>query len=136
MARKKKRSAKQLANDRRLGRMAKARAKKKRPSKRRKKVAKRKNPHKKTAQRKSVAKPHLWLVFKCKGRSVYFLVLRSGKPGWSLTKGEAILFRSKESGKKTGRVVAKKRGMVGWNVGVAPYEMTAPQIANRCEGKI
>ena len=132
--RKKRRSAKQLANDRRLGRMAKARAKKKRGGRR--KISKRKNPHKKRAKRKSVKRSSLWMVFKCKARSVYFLVLRGGKPGWSLTKGESIKFSTKESAKKAGRYMAKKRGMASWSVGAAPAEMTVPQIANRCEGKV
>lgn len=131
--RKKRRSAAQLRSDRRLGRLAKARAKTKRRGRR--KVSKRKNPHKKIKALKTPAKSHLFLVFKCKGRSVYFLVLRGGKPGWSLTKGEAILFRTKQAGKTAGRQVAAKRGMAGWSVGIAPYEMTAPQIANRCGGK-
>lgn len=134
MARKKKRSAKQLANDRRLGRMAKARAKAKRGGKR--KVRKRKNPRKKTAKRKIVKRSNLWMVFKCKARSVYFLVLRGGKPGWSLTKGESIKFSTKASARRAGAYMAKKRGMAGWSVGAAPAEMTAPQIANRCEGKV
>ena len=103
MARKKKRSAKQLANDKRLGRMAKARAKAKRGGRRkvtrkktaRKKVARR-NPHKKrTASKKS----HLWIVFGCTSkRKLYYLTVGGvSKPQVQVTgtKSDAILFKTK-----------------------------------------
>ena len=131
---KKKRSAKQLANDKRLGRMAKARAKAKRGGARkktaRKKVAKRKvNP-----KRTSLKKSHLWIGFKCKGNDVRFLTARSGKFGWTLTKGDAILFNTK-SHARDNTMRAARAVSPSWAVGIADRNETAATIRNDCAGK-
>lgn len=151
---KKKRSAKQLANDRRLGRMAKARAKAKRGGRSRvtrKKVAKRKtrkNPVRKirapgakrhirapAAKRKASAKSPLYIIFKCKGSSVAFLGYGDGKPAWHTDKGKAILFKKKRTAANTARNVSKKVGMSQYHVGVGSAGITAAHIKSFCGGK-
>lgn len=62
---KKKRSAKQLANDRRLGRMAKKRAGKKK--------AKKKTTRKRNPKRTSLKKDHLWMIAIWNGKQLAFL---------------------------------------------------------------
>lgn len=131
MARKKKRSAKQLANDKRLGRMAKKRA-----------AARRKNPGKKKAKKKAAKrrrnpaakqKDHLWLVFKCRGKAVWF-VRGDGnsKLGWTQDKGRAVLFQTIADAKIIGNRVARSRNMAAWNIGIAPANKTKAQIASTC----
>lgn len=133
MTRKKKRSAKQLANDKRLGAMAKARAKKRRKTTR---VKTKRNPRVKTKRnpRKKSAKSHLWLIFKCKGSVVSFLRL-GNLPGWTTDKGKAVLIKRKSDAANLARNLSKKRGMSTWYLGVAPDSMTSAQIAAKCRGK-
>ena len=131
MARKKKRSAKQLANDRRLGRMAKARAKAKRGGRRKvtRKKTTRSNPHKKrTASKKS----HLWNIFKCYGKSVRFLGLTTaGKLQWTI-RDAAMIWKSKDHAAKIAKKVSTKRGMANYHIGVSSRETTSAQIASQC----
>lgn len=140
--RKKKRSAKQLANDRRLGRMAKARAKVKRGGRSRvtrkvtrKKVARKKtkrNPHKKVAKRTVLKKSHLWSIFKCYGKSVRFFGLTTaGKLQWTI-RDAAIIWKSKDRAAKIAKKVSTKRGMANYHVGVASRETTSAQIVAAC----
>lgn len=150
MARKKKRSAKQLANDRRLGRMAKARAKAKRGG-RRKKTVRKKNVHKtwrrskpkKVAKRRvnkkrtALKKSHLWRIFRCRGKSVFWILMDSnGKWNWTKDAGKAILFATKQGAGNVARGIAKKRGYAAYQLGAAPREMSAAQIAAHCGGKV
>ena len=140
--RKKKRSAKQLANDRRLGRMAKARAKKKRGG-RRKKTVRKKNTHRKVARKRNVhatrrkrskvsARSHLWNIFKCYGKSVRFLGLTTaGKLQWTI-RDAAVIWKSKERAAKIAKKVSTKRGMANYHIGVSSREMSASQIAASC----
>lgn len=135
---KKKRSAKQLANDRRLGRMAKARAKKKRGGRR--KVTKRKvtkrNPHatrRKTKSRTKLAKSHLQLVFACKGKIVRWLLMdRTGKWSWTTDKGKAILFKTKKQAASIAKGISEKPGYRPWQLGVVNDPTTSAQIRTHC----
>jgi len=145
--RKKKRSAKQLANDKRLGRMAKARAKAKRGIGRKRKLkvgrtrltVKQANPHsrfqKKLASKARTvsARSHLWNIFKCYGKSVRFLGLTTaGKLQWTI-RDAAIIWKSKERAAKIAKKVSTKRGMSNYDIGVSSREMSAAQIATGCK---
>ncbi len=140
MARKKKRSAKQLANDRRLGRMAKARAKKKRGG-RRKKTVRKKNTHRKIARKKNVhatrrrlAKSHLWRVFRCRGKSVFWIFMDTkGKWNWTKDTGKAILFATKGAAGNVAKGIAKKSGYAPYQLGAAPRDMSAATVASQCK---
>ena len=160
MARKKKRSAKQLANDKRLGRMAKARAKKKRGGRSassgrsrvtRKKV-RRKNTHRRVAskgqirrvikkakrrtKRPSLKKSHLWRVFRCRGKSVFWIYMDStGKWNWTSDAGKSILFATKGGASNVAKGIAKKPRYAKYDVGVVDRGTTAVQIAQFCRGK-
>lgn len=133
--RKKARSAKQLANDKRLGRMAKARAKAKRGG-RRKKTVRKKNTHRKVTRRRAnpkrkvSARSHLWLIFRCRGNSVHYLGPTSL---WHAKRGVAVLFKTKAVAAKFARQVAKKRGNAGYDVGVCSDAQTKSQIAAACK---
>ena len=138
---KKKRSPKQLANDKRLGRMAKKRAAAKRVGKTiKKRVAKkvRRKLAKKTARRKNPArktsaKSHLWRVFRCRGKFVMWLLMDStGKWNWTSDAGRSILFPVKQSASNVAGGLSKKRGYAGYNLGVASRETTAAQIVREC----
>ena len=136
---KKKRSAKQLANDKRLGRMAKARAK----------AARKKNPHGGTLRKRQTAiqrarnpkrttraKTHLWRVFKCKGNDVRYMgFMTSGKLRWFTTRGDATLFQTRKQAKFAAEGVQHLQGksVAGWNVGAADYDMTSAQIVAGCK---
>lgn len=144
--RKKKRSAKQLANDRRLGRMAKARAKAKRGG-RRKKTVRKKNTHRKIARKKNVhatrrkkvrrtSAGRWYQIFKCKGSSVHFLALTTlGKLRWTLTRGDTIRWSSKSEATKIAKRLARGRTLSGFHVGVAASSDSASTIAAFCGGK-
>ncbi len=140
---KKKRSAKQLANDRRLGRMAKARAKKKRGG-RRKKVAKRKVTKRRVVRKRNVVrrgvpktiakkKSGLWLLFKCNGRTIQFFFVSAAPNNWTGDKGKAILFKTKEQAAKVGRHYAKKAGYKRYSIGVAPSNLATQTILADCK---
>ena len=137
--RKKKRSAKQLANDRRLGRMAKARAKAKRGGRR--KVAKRRNPCttnprrkiRAPAKRTTRAKSHLWLVFKCKGQVVMYLAWAGAHLGWVKPKGKAVLFQTKSAAAQQARMQAKGRFAKSWQVGSTSSSTTSGEIRAACK---
>lgn len=137
---KKKRSAKQLANDKRLGRMAKARAKKKRGGRR--KVVKRKVVKRKVAKRRVVRNPqkarpglkksHLWYVFKCYGKHVRYLGLTTaGKSHWTI-RDAAVIWKTKSMATNVARSVAKWPKMSQYDIGVASSDMTSTQIAASC----
>lgn len=131
MTRKKKRSAKQLANDRRLGRMAKARHAKKRGKKKvtRKKTVRRKaNP-----KRKVSAKSHLWVVFRCREKSVYFLTTDSyGKLTWTGHKGKSVLWKERQKARSIAGKWAGKRHWDSWQIGAADASTTSAQISAEC----
>ncbi len=140
MARKKKRSAKQLANDRRLGRMAKARAKAKRGGRRkvtrkktaRRKVAKRKTTRRANPKRTTRAKSHLWLVFRAYGKNINFY--NGGFPisnQW-VSKGKAALYQTKEQARA---VASKLRVSPRIKVGFASSQSTVGDIRRALEGK-
>lgn len=141
--RKKKRSAKQLANDRRLGRMAKARAKKKRGGRRKKNVARRPKRIATTKQRAASmrrakrplksAKSHLWLIFACKGNRIKFQSVIT----WTTKKANAIYFKLKSEASKEAHYRAKQNlpSVRGWQIGVAPDSMSAASIKAKCQGK-
>lgn len=150
---KKKRSAKQLANDKRLGRMAKKRAKLRRKKTGRKRTVGRKKTTRRkkntlrarqtriqratNPKRKRSARSHLWLVFRCRGNSVHFCSIGSGKGKWVASKGDAILWKTKNAAAKSARYMAGKRGMSKYQVGVASDGMTSAQIAAGCrKGKV
>jgi hypothetical protein len=138
MARKKKRSAKQLANDKRLGRMAKARAKKKRGAGRKKytrtkRATKktRRNPRRKVARGASVSKrSHLFLIFACKGKQIKF----QGVTVWTTKKANAIYFKRKSEASKEAHYRAKQNlpTVRGWQIGVAPDTLSSAQIVAQC----
>lgn len=143
--RKKKRSAAQLRNDRRLGRMAKARAKAKRGGRR--KAAKRKNPHRKVAGKRRIkrvikkakaisAKSHLqkeWNIFKCYGKQVRYLGLTTaGKLQWTI-RDAAIIWKSKDRALKVAKKIAKRRDLLNYQVGVANRETSVAQVAAQCK---
>jgi len=149
---KKKRSAKQLANDKRLGRMAKARAKKKRGKNPRRKVSRRKVSKAIRARevkrlnltarqrrgRPALKKSHLWLAFVCwPNRKVnYAYIADSGtKPrvGISPEKGNAVLFKTKTRAHNVAKLLAKNWG--GATTGVANADATAAEIKAACKGK-
>lgn len=142
MPRKKKRSAKQLANDKRLGRMAKKRAAAKRsPSMTtkanpcgKKKVAKRSTLRKRQTaiqratnpRRKSLKKSHLWLVFRCKGKQIHYLYVSNR---WTVLSTQSILFRTQEQAKKG--LNAAYTGKQ-FDYGIASADMTSAQIRAGC----
>lgn len=128
--RKKKRSAKQLANDKRLGRMAKKRAA----------AARKKNPKKKTAKRKAKrkanpkkrTKSHLWLIFRCRGKTVHYF-----NGGWPISRvwgarDKGARYVTKGAAESHARRLAKKRGARQYQIGVASGDMTSVQIATQC----
>ena len=119
---KKKRSPAQRANDKRLGQMAKKRAKKKRTS----------NPKHRRSKRS--AKSHLWLVFKCRGKSVMFAGVQATRfnISFSRDKSHALLYKTKGRAAHIAKLIAKQRGMSKYHVGVAPDSMTSAQIAAQC----
>jgi hypothetical protein len=131
---KKKRSAKQLANDRRLGRMAKARAK----------VA-RKNPHKKKTRRKVARKKvarktrrrnprrvNYWVVFRCKGSDVQFITTRGKSLDWTLVLSDKIRFNSKSHATSAARAMTTAKG---WQYGVTTDDILPSQIRAKCNPK-
>lgn len=154
---KKKRSAKQLANDKRLGRMAKARAKKKRalvdPTKRkmtaaarRKRAAKplRYNPHRKIrapgakrriTKRPSLKKSHLWFAFVCDngGKKVHYAYItdsRSANVGITPQRGAAAIFQTKTRATNVANILSRL-----WKTkqaGVAPIGTSAAKIKAAC----
>lgn len=145
MARKKKRSAKQLANDKRLGRMAKARAKAKRGGRSRvtkkvakKKARKKKNPSYRKSKQATASRPKLVVfnIFKCYGKSVRFLGLTtSGKLHWTI-RDAALMWKTQKKAASIARKVSTKRGMSQYHVGVTSNDISATQIAAQCkEGK-
>lgn len=119
---KKKRSAKQLANDKRLGAMAKKRAKKKRAKKT---TARKRNP--------KGAAFSTFRVFRCKGFDIWFYTLRAGKPGWTLTRNDGILFYTKSQAAETARYAAKRdNAREKWQYGVSPASWDVDDIAREC----
>lgn len=148
---KKPRSAKQLANDKRLGELARARhaeqaeikhgqrvidkvfdplIEKVRKKAARKKTARKKNPTRKT----SLKKDHLWLVFKMTANTRRVLFL--GPPTvtqslWRPSKTQAVLFTTKEAAKNAAQNAPGAGGLVG----IAPRSYTELQIRNECVGK-
>lgn len=137
---KKKRSAKQLANDKRLGRMAKARAKKKRAKKKtRRKIKRKRNvvrkgfPKKVSKRRTKVAKTHLQLIFRCRGNSVMWLTMDTkGKWNWTSDKGKAIRIKAIKQAAGIARGIARKPGYAKYHLGVVNTEAMASQIAAHC----
>ena len=125
-ARRKRRTAKQIAATRKLIALNKRRGRKNPCGKR----VVRRNP-----KRAAVKKSRLFIIFKCKGKSVSFLAMRSGKPGWSFTRGDSPRFGSKKVAAANARYMAKKRGIAGWNIGVTSESTTTPQIIAHCSGK-
>jgi hypothetical protein len=133
---KKKRSAKQLANDKRLGRMAKARAKKKRGGRRKvakRKVTKRRVVRKRNPKRTTRTKSRLQIVFKCKGNAIYFLTLRAAKIGWTKTKGDAIFFNTKAQARHTAQNVTVPRD---WSLAIAPSHLPAAGLVADCKRQV
>lgn len=135
MARKKKRTAKQLANDRRLGRMAKARAKAARKKKARKKTARRKVRRKANPKRTSNKKSHLWIVFRCKratyGTGVSIAYLGPGKTGTPKfgPRSRAFVFQVKSAAED----MARKYATGGFHVGIASKNKTGAQLMSFCK---
>ncbi len=133
---KKKRSAKQLANDKRLGRMAKARAKAKRGGAR-KKVVRRKVARKTNPKRTALKKSHLWIAFICSNKTVSFAYITdtvAARVGVTTNKASSVLFRTKKRAHDVAKLLAKH-----WPnhiAGVADADSTAAQIKAACkEGK-
>jgi len=108
---KKKRSAKQLANDKRLSRMAKARGKKK--------VARRTNP-------KHSVNSHLWLIFIFSRGKIYYIT----EKGRSHKKGEALLFQSKQQANNYANQLN-----VTAQLGITTYSTTPAQIKTALKEK-
>lgn len=148
---KKKRSAKQLANDKRLGRMAKARAKTKRGGARKKKSkincgactvaigahtygkGCRKKKATRNPKRKVSARSHLWNIFKCRGQSVMFLTYNvGGNPTWSKHRGKAIAFKSSDMAHRYAAGIANMRGYSKYQLGAVSQTNTAAQIRASC----
>lgn len=140
---KKKRSAKQLANDKRLGRLAKKRAAAKRKANPKKKKVVRKKARRKVAKKKAVRrkrnpqqtrKMRDYIVFKCKGMAVWFLTTNA-KGLWVFTsdKGKAVRWHKKGDAESMAKVAARKRGMASWAVGVCPDDTTVAAIRATCK---
>lgn len=151
MARKKKRSAKQLANDKRLGRMAKARAKKKGKKKKGKKKIKghmrraiggRRNPVriKTTARKRALKKAsqkQWFFIFRCYGNSVHFLgVGLAVEYVWKHSRDHAIAFTTKKNAARVAKGLSKKRVNFKYSVGVMNTTTTTAQIKAFCKGKV
>lgn len=146
---KKKRSAKQLASDKRLGRMAKARAKltardlskakwgKKKTAKRKKNTLRARqtaiqratNPKRKTTRRS----PY-WVVFRCKkasyGTGVSVAWLGSGNTGTPKFGAMSRRFLFQNASAATD--MAKKYATAGFHVGVAGKTTTGAMIMKYC----
>lgn len=124
---KKKRSAKQKANDKRLGRMAKARAKAARKKTKRKTTKRKYNP------RKKVAKSHLQLVFRCRGSSVMWLTMDTkGKWNWTSDKGKAIRFKTQSQAGSVAKGIARKSGYAKYQLGACNAMTSAAKIKASC----
>lgn len=149
----KKRSAKQLANDKRLGRMAKKRAadarranpKRKRKVAKRKKRAKRRNPStlraRQTAvqratnpKRKKSTSSGFYVVFRCKkssyGTGVSVTWLGPGKTGVPKFGSMSRRFLFQNASAATD--MAKKYSSTGFHVGVATRTTTGAMIMKYC----
>ena len=121
---KKKRTAKQRAATRKLIAYNKARAKKKR------KTARKKNVHRRGAPHSVKKKSHLFVVFKCKGSLVSFMRMNGkGKIDFTTDRGKALLFQTKKDAKFAAQGA---RILRNWSVGIAPADMTVPQIRADC----
>ena len=131
--RKKRRSAKQRANDKRLGQMARKRAAARRKANPKKK-AKRKTKRKANPKRTKSAKSHLWVVFKCRGKSVHYFtgnLAGNGRQAWG-KRADGARFVTKGVAERHARFMAKKRGASKFNIGVAPDILTSHQIGAQC----
>jgi len=128
------RSAKQLANDKRLGRMAKKRAAAKRTGR---KATRKKNPKRATSGRAASKKSHLWIVFRAKanGTGVGFLsiAITNGKLNFVVPKGQAILFKEKKRAK--GAASRGWKQSTGYVYGIADANTTSAQIGAKLRGK-
>lgn len=140
--RKKKRSAAQLRNDRRLGRMAKARAKAKRGG-RRKKVARKKNVHYraaskqrikrviKKAKRKVSAKSHLWQValFAYTANQLYFYGgIRNAHFAYTIDRDKALFFKTKAAAQQATKTITIPLTKLKLQVGIVPDNVSVAQL--------
>ena len=126
---KKKRSAKQLANDKRLGRMAKARAAKKRGKKKttRRKVTKRKVNPKRSSGSELQKRYGLQIIFgDYNGAMHYLMVTPAGRFQWTTHKGRAMLFRTKEMAKPFTSKAPIPRNLTTF--GIAPEYLSVSEL--------
>lgn len=141
--RKKKRSAAQLRNDRRLGRMAKARAKAKRGGRR--KATKRRNPcttnprrkiRAPGTKRKISAKSNLWMIFKVSRAGVLYLSTpMPNRARWRPSRTDAVLMQNKTGAKAIATAAVKAMPAPAKCVGVTQYSTPESVIRARCQGK-
>ncbi len=151
MARKKTRTAKQRAATKKMIAANRARLRKKTKTARRKtrgrKTARRKtrrNPQKArpglTPARRAAALKRIdaskgYVVFKCAGKTVMFLLFSMTRaPHWTKDKKSAAGFRIKGKAEGVARTLIYKTGG-GPKIGVAPVSMAASEIARQCQGK-
>lgn len=146
VARKKRRSAKQIAATKKMRaglkrwkagkKKRKTSTRKKRKTSTRRKVhrTKRKNPiRKKSGRAIGAASSRLWVIFACRGKVIKFLTftLTDLRPIWTTHKGEASLTKTKERARKLA-TNAPKPGTGTWSVGAAPESATTAQIQAAC----
>lgn len=88
------------------------------------------NP-KRTARKKS----HLWIVFKCRGRSVMYVNAGRGGARFGLTprKGSAIFFQRKSDALSVAKSGIEKDASAKW--GVISDDATATEIRRMCTGR-
>jgi len=79
---------------------------------------------------------HLWLIFRCKGRSVQFLgVTSAGEFTWNTDKGRAMLLPLKKQAQTLATKLAGKRGYASYKLGATSFATTLMQIRNHCNPK-
>ncbi len=131
MARKKRRTAKQIAATKKLVAFNKRRRKKnphKKTATRRRKVARKKIA---TRKRRTTPKTRTrdYVIFKCNGSSVHYLSLStSGKKTWTASRERALHW----TGKKVAQGIAKKTRSA---TGVASSSSSKSEIAAFCRSK-
>lgn len=83
--------------------------------------------------KKVSAKSHLWVVFRCRGKSIVYIKFTAKLTYvWTGDLSHAVRFRLKDDAVKVAQAAAKRRGNLQYQVGVASSDTTAAQIAAQC----
>lgn len=89
------------------------------------------------SRRKNPAKSDLWVIFKCKGKSVLFLGLDSkGKHRFYSSRNKAIQFKFTENPMRIATWLSKQRGMSKYHFGVTTLAFSNKQISDSCMEKV